>query len=161
MKTHHTVNPIPIYEKILCQKDYLTMICKFLRMNDIFKLLPSLSTFHIDYLNNESQLNMIKQCLYYDFGDILNVFKIDLSDNDDNDSNSICCKIGRFYDDWDYLTTCAKNTGFKIDEESSFDHLGIKRDEYVDFKPLMTLETNQCIQYWIEKVTPYVCDARN
>ena len=137
-----------IYCKILCQKDYLSIICYYLTIYDIFHLFPTLSTYHFDYLNDQSQLNMIKQCLFYDFGDILNLFKINLqnNENDNDENNNICIKIGRFYNDWDYLMNCAKNAGIEADPDD------IDKNIDLDFSPLMKLEKSNCVHYWINKV---------
>ena len=39
----------------------------------IYSIIPD-----IDYLYDSQQLKLIKQCIYYDFGDMLTIFKINL-----------------------------------------------------------------------------------
>ena len=129
-------------DKIFYQKDYLSCICQYLTIKEIFGIISLLSSYHCnDYLNNKLQLNMIKMCLFHDFGDILNAFKIKLDNANENEN--ICIKIGRFYNDWNYLMLCAKNAGFKIDESHPY---------CIDFTALMKLEKNECVQHWITKV---------
>ena len=157
-KSSCTTNFNDVYSKVLCQKDYLAIICSFLRIGDVFRIFPSLSTYHINYLNNKSQLNMIKQCLYYDFGDILNLFKISLDtnqsdDKNNNNCNSICFQIGRFYDDWNYLLKCAKSAQLDVvvHKRNYFD------DYVLDASMLMKLEKSEGIHHWLKKVTSLGC----
>ena len=96
MKSNTNNNNNNIYSKVLCQKDYLTIVCEYLRICDIFYSIPLISTYHINYLNNiinnynnnKQSLNMIKKCLYYDFGNILNIFKIKLENDHKNNNNN-------------------------------------------------------------------------
>ena len=43
---------------------------------------------------------------------------------------------------------CAKNAGIG----SEFDNFDFKTNETQNMLPLMKLETNKCVQYWVDKV---------
>lgn len=128
-----------IYGKVIGRKDYLSTICYFLTTRDIFKLLPSLSLFHYHYVNDNNTLKIIQHCLYYDYGDILNVFKIHWCCNDDD--NNICVQIGRLYD-----LECLNLYAIQANLNAIIGH------RWINISPLLKLENNVCVQYWIAKV---------
>ena len=84
-------------EKVLHQKDYLSIICTFLTILELFASIPLISTFHIDYLKNNNESSpMFKQLFNNQFGNILQLLKINLptknklnSENNHNSNNNI------------------------------------------------------------------------
>lgn len=139
-----------IKEKIVYQKDYLQLMCEYLQIRDLFCSIMLLSTYHREFMNCKSRLPMIKKVLSYDFGDILNIFQIDLNAvYDNNDCNNACMAISPFYNDWEYLMKCAKKA--RIVEHPSLEAY-IYRHQTFDFKPLIKLEKHKAIQHWMQKV---------
>ena len=86
-----------IFEKVLCQQDYVSIICSFLRIADIYGSISLISVFHWNLTNNIRQSKLIHQCISYDvcnsYLNLLNVklkFLTDnnLNNNSDNDESS-------------------------------------------------------------------------
>ena len=117
--------------------------------NEIFYSIPLISQFHLHYIHNIQQTKLLKQCLSYDFGDILNRFKINLdacnnhnnatnnNNNINNKHNNISYRMSRFYTDYKYLYECAVNA--KCETSNRFN------TAECDFTPLMKLEKNNAI----------------
>ena len=40
--------------KVLCQKDYLQVVCSFMKMNDILQTISLLSRFHCDFFKTSN-----------------------------------------------------------------------------------------------------------
>ena len=137
-------------EKVLCGKDYLNKIYEYLTIPQIMKSIPTISIFHSDHINSDETLRILKKILSYDFGDILNLFKITLvgtQNNDTSDQASNCQQIARFYTDWQYLQDNAIAAELINEAEIMVDGR-----RYRNFKALALLEPNECLQYWIDKV---------
>ena len=149
-----------------------TIICSFLKIKDIFGRLSQLSIFHKDFVNKKMPLKSIQQCLSYDFGDILNKFKINLNETingnngngtKNNNNNhiinttisinnnimSVSYRISRIYNDWDYLYTCAHNAGMQTN--TTVEQKTNSTREERNFLPLLKLEKNEAIQHWLNK----------
>ena len=108
-----------IYEKVLCQKDYLRLICQFLNITDIFGGIIPVSKYHNIFIASMPQRELIKKCFSYDFGDLWNMFSGDIFKpcvvNDDGDINyyltcvSISKTMRQLYNDLDYLCQLVPN----------------------------------------------------
>ena len=55
-----------LYEKVMCQKDYLTSICLFLTLKDTIKLIPNISFWHYEYICGSSQKRLLQTLLLYE-----------------------------------------------------------------------------------------------
>lgn len=128
-----------LYDQVLYQKDYCGIICQYLRIKEILTCIILLSTYHFNLIDKKSK-NIVKQCLFYDYGDILALFNINLNQNDKGDTNnSVCAILSHLYCDWQYLIEKAQFT----------DHTD---DDVRNFTLLTKLERVECLQHWIHKV---------
>ena len=153
------------YNQIISQPDYLSTVCQYLTVNEIFYSIPLISQFHLHYIHNIQQTKLLKQCLSYDFGDILNRFKINLdacnnhnnatnnNNNINNKHNNISYRMSRFYTDYKYLYECAVNA--KCETSNRFN------TAECDFTPLMKLEKNNAIQHWLKASKDIEIDLGN
>ena len=100
-----------IYAQILCQKDYLCHIGKYLRIRELLCSLAALTKYHYyEWINDESQLPVIRKCLYNDFGNIICLLCLDLQFN----CNNICDSVRHIYTDYHLWQQSAFNNKFGV-----------------------------------------------
>ena len=166
-----------IYGKVLCQKDYLSVICYFLTINDIFKSIPLISTFHKTFVNHVSQKRLIETCMSYDqLETALEIieFKLsyDINDGNGNESDtekqvkqspSVSKQLSMIYGmTWDDLvTTVKKIASSKGDSRYPYD-FGLGEEMYIAQDPLpytidnvLYLKNAVIAQFWLTEVKIY------
>ena len=78
-----------VYNQVLCQKDYLRTICSFLNIPNIFQSIPSVSTFHLKFVNHPEQSKLIQSCLLCDLHRLSHLIDTTLKyPNEQNNKNN-------------------------------------------------------------------------
>ena len=154
--TTRTTQKRLIEHKVLCCKDYLSHICFFLKIKDIFSTISPLSVFHYDFTNNIQQSKLIYQCIEYDFGKkylhLLNI-KIDFVDNnkdneeDDNNTKtiSVSSQLYPLFTSWSFIHKTAI-------ESPNIDYSGNMEGEVFDFSLLSSFKSFKVFKYWYDIV---------
>ena len=84
-------------EQVMCQKDYLSIICSFLTLKEVVWAIPSISSFHYKFINDPAQKKLIESFFYLNYID--QKISIDYNcDPKDTNSNklSVCEQISQF-----------------------------------------------------------------
>ena len=55
-----------LFEKVICQKDYLSCICVYLTVQETFASVPAVSKFHHKFLQDSDQKHLLYQLLSYE-----------------------------------------------------------------------------------------------
>ena len=163
-----------VFIKVLCQKDYLTMICLHLNIFEIFKLIPGLSQFHFNFINCIEQSKLIQTLINYDFPNIFDKlnFKLEYSnddtslsdndhddnDNDDGDDNSetdapdtVSEQLASLFCSWDDLVALILESKYKDDKDFNiYDYIGY--DKVYRLTYIFDLGMSGIIEYWLPKV---------
>ena len=152
-----------VSRKVLCQKDYLQVICSFMKMNDILKNVVSLSRFHCDFFNNKQQSKLINTCLNNQIKDIDSILKLldmTLIFDNDNNNNSIYKQLEHILNDWSYWVESANNCD-KLNQntENPFvwqtqlsDKLTTTMRSTCDVFLLIKLKNVDVFKYWVSRV---------
>ena len=166
-------NNAQLFDKILCHKDYLTIICGFLRIRELFGTIVPISTFHINFINNVQQKRLVSACINNDIGsEYLKLLDMSLkydNTNEVNDSEtntstttgssiaSISYQMSHLFGDWQYVTTTAissskmQTPGNPAHYESEFDS---NNNMVVYNMELITkFQSFSILQYWILQVS--------
>ena len=113
--------------------DIANSIHEFLTVKEILRLVPCISNAFHYYIQHTSQRKLLQTCFTYDFGNLLDTYKLQLFD--DNKTNTASMK--RFYTDW--------NTFRKLLWYTS------KYPQF-DLRILSQFERAGCVYHWLNKV---------
>ena len=122
-----------VVRQAMHQTDLLCVICQYLTVFDVFGAMITLNRWYYLQINGSQKFyNTIKQCLVYDFGDILNQYSIELK------RQTVGTQLSKFYTEWDFL--------------EQLHHECIAKNNVKNFTVLMALENCRCVQLWFDKV---------
>lgn len=133
-----------VEEKVFGTPDYLSIICRYLTIKEMFGKVSLLSVYQNCWCDEKLPMKLLIDALRHDFGDIIEYFDIDVDKYLKEDSHGMF--IRRFYVDWPFLDKCFRKKGM----HGTFTYTD---NELVrDFKPLFKLEKTDCVQHWLHQV---------
>ena len=145
-----------LYEKVICQRDYLSFILHFFRIKETIQLIARLSKFHYQFINHSNQSKLINKCISYDFGDVFSkLLEFKLVYSNDN-ATSICKQIYDIYNDWNVVTRLATESRNVNLSQATFASIRSSRDNQLkqDFniQLLLIAQNFQFLKYWLYQV---------
>ena len=152
-KSNKTTN---LYCKVLCQKDYLRLICCYMKIKHIFKAIPLVSKYHNNFLNDEQQEKLIQTCVEYD--DYTSAFislGIETLTRDptaDNNENTVSQKLSMIYgiSTWEDLVSIVTKSNKLSEEVKKIPSRSIVVD--YDLRYLLLLKNAAMVKYILPKV---------
>ena len=151
-KRNKTTN---LYCKILCQKDYLRLICLYMKIKHIFKAIPLVSKYHNNFLNDEQQEKLIQTCVEYDdYKSAFISFGIEKFTNDqtaDNNLSTVSKKLSMIYgiSTWEDLVSVVTKSHTFSEEVKNWRHKNIGN---YDLRYLLLLKNTAMVKYILPKV---------
>ena len=132
-------------EKVFDVPDYLSIICSYLTIKEMFGKLKLLSNYQNCWIDEKLPLSLLKDGLRQDFGNIIEYYDIKIDPYFAEESHGMF--IRRFYVDWEFLDKCFRNVKGMCGTFTEGDD-----DPIRDFKPLFKLQKAACIQHWLHQV---------
>ena len=114
-RTNQTKN---VFVKVLCQKDYLRLICHFMKITDIFKTVVLISKYHHNFVNANAQEKLIQTCVDYDgyksAFKSLGIFQFTKDDAAEDNTDSVSQKLSIVYamSSWDDLVSTVEKSNY-------------------------------------------------